>query len=64
MELHVLFMYCTSLLCGSYIFSKNELAIRNMLNYNHNMLQKEKQSLPSSQLYTTNTQKEGKSVYK
>ena len=53
----------TSLLCRSYIFSKNVLAIRNMHNYNHDMLQQEKQSHLSSQLYTTNTQKEPKSVY-
>ena len=61
MELHILFM--TSLLCRSYIFSKNELAIRNTHNYNHNMLQQEKQSHLNSQLYTTNTQKEAKFVY-
>ena len=34
-----------------------------MHNYNHDMLQQEKQSHLSSQLYTTNTQKEPKSVY-
>ena len=54
--IHVLHKFVS----GSYIFSKNELAIRNMHNYNHDMLQQEKQSHLSSQLYTTNTQKEAK----